>query len=114
MGRRRRIKIDEVAEVYREAVVEGLPIATTLMEVLDMSAAQAKYYMRVMRRRGMTPPDGPDVHRYATATIYRNTTREKSWQVCQVCLTPQCQLETRAGPTIMTPLEGARDDRAAG
>lgn len=114
MARRRRIKIDEVAEVYREAVVEGLPIATTLMEVLDMTAAQAKYYMRVMRRRGMAPPDSPDVHRYTTATIYRSTAREKTWQVCQVCLTPQCQLEPTAGATMMTPLEGVRDDRAAG
>jgi len=72
-----------VAEIVREAMEAGLPVAATVAEVLDITPSQASYYVRKAHRDGLFGEEG---HRPATARIFRGTPSERSWLVCAECL----------------------------
>lgn len=88
---RRRITREMVAEVVRVAQSEGINETLAVVEMLDISEARARYHIRMARADGVLPAD-EEVHRYTEATIHRGTRRERTFQVCQVCLSNPCQV----------------------
>ncbi len=73
-----------VATLYVAALELEIPIISTLVDVLKVTNSRARYMTRVARDEGFL---GRAPHHPTRAVIHRNTYKEKSWLVCQECLT---------------------------
>ena len=73
-----------VATVYVAALELEIPVIATLCDVLKVSDGRARYMTRTIREDGFL---GRPPHHPAKATVHRNTYKERTWVVCQECLT---------------------------
>lgn len=91
MARPPAIDWDEfLAQVQEIQLEPDMPLGPTLARLNHISLAQAYYYLKAARDKGLLV----DLqHVPVTATIMRNTPSEHSWQVCRTCLaTWPCQV----------------------
>jgi hypothetical protein len=84
MPARRKFDREHVASIVMEAIDLGLPLIQTVMEVLDASENQARHMVRMARLDGLL---GAGAHKPARAMIHRGSEHEKTWIVCEACVT---------------------------
>jgi hypothetical protein len=105
----------QVARLYFEALDLGLPIISTIVDILDVSAARAKQMVRQVRAAGLL---GTAPHFAARATIHRGSAgKERNWLVCEHCIHPwpcKAALPTLMGRKHEQPARKARRSRPVG
>ena len=75
----------QVAKIILEALDLGLPITSTVQQVLGVERPRANYMIRGVRLAGLM---SYREHEPARAVIHRNTLNQQAWLVCQHCKTP--------------------------
>lgn len=76
---------EQVSAIILESIDLGLPLITTIMAVMNVTNNQARHMVRVVRQAGHL---GTAPHVPARAMIHRGAGTERSWIVCEHCITP--------------------------
>jgi hypothetical protein len=86
-----KVDLGQFVDLAHEVQLAGdLTLGPALAELTGLKISQVRYYLRAARRKGLKVDLD---HTPTEAVIYRNSAKQKEWQVCRTCLVPwPCQV----------------------